>query len=429
MQTILITGASGFLGKACCAAFTSAGCSVRALVRDVGAQDYLQPVAQGGIFRANLPDSIDEAAFQGEVRAVIHCAYTTTGSSKQTTRETNLTGTRRLRELAQRHNVRQFVFISSMAAHLGARSMYGLTKWQLEQEMTAPSDSIVKPGTIIGQGGIFERTLRWWTICTRTDSTMHDALIGYSGFVGSTLMKQTRFSALYRSTNIAEINGVSFDTAVCSAAPAQKWIANKDPSADRNTIDSLIAHLATVHCETFVLISTVDVFANPRGVDEDSVVDKTGLHAYGLNRRRLEEFVEQHFAHHIIVRLPGLVGPGLRKNIIFDFHNNNLQAIESRASYQFYPMVNLWYDIQTALRCGLRLVHLTTEPLRADEVATLCFGLERFDNALTGPPADYDFQSKHAALYNRPGRYQYGRNDAMLAIRAYAQSEPLTIKP
>jgi nucleoside-diphosphate-sugar epimerase len=63
-----------------------------------------------------------------------------------------------LRELAQKHNVRQFVFISSMAAHLGAKSMYGLTKWQLEQEMTAPSDSIVKPGTIIGQGGIFERT-------------------------------------------------------------------------------------------------------------------------------------------------------------------------------------------------------------------------------------------------------------------------------
>ena len=34
---------------------------------------------------------------------------------------------------------------------------------------------------------------------------MTDALIGYSGFVGSTLLKQSQFGALFRSTNIAEI--------------------------------------------------------------------------------------------------------------------------------------------------------------------------------------------------------------------------------
>jgi nucleoside-diphosphate-sugar epimerase len=44
-----------------------------------------------------------------------------------------------------------------LAAHLGARSAYGRTKLQLEQLFTAPGDVIVKPGTIIGNGGIFER--------------------------------------------------------------------------------------------------------------------------------------------------------------------------------------------------------------------------------------------------------------------------------
>jgi uncharacterized protein YbjT (DUF2867 family) len=63
-----------------------------------------------------------------------------------------------LRELARQHGVRQFIFISSMAAHPAARSVYGTTKWQLEQELTAPSDTIVKPATIIGYGGVFERT-------------------------------------------------------------------------------------------------------------------------------------------------------------------------------------------------------------------------------------------------------------------------------
>lgn len=51
---------------------------------------------------------------------------------------------------------------------------------------------------------------------------MKKALIGFSGFVGSTLVKQTRFSDFYRSTNIQEIDNKEFDTIVCAGAPAQK---------------------------------------------------------------------------------------------------------------------------------------------------------------------------------------------------------------
>ena len=110
---------------------------------------------------------------------------------------------------------------------------------------------------------------------------MTNALIGYSGFVGSTLLKQTVFEGLYRSTNIGEIEGKSFDTVVCAGAPAQKWIANREPEADRQKIEGLIAHLTSVRCKTFILISTVDVFKNSIGVDEETPVDE-GLHAYGL---------------------------------------------------------------------------------------------------------------------------------------------------
>ena len=49
----------------------------------------------------------------------------------------------------------------------------------------------------------------------------------------------------------------------------------------------------------------MDVFKNPLGVDEDTAIEETGLHAYGLHRRLLEKFVECQFTHHLIVRLPG----------------------------------------------------------------------------------------------------------------------------
>ncbi|MBN2975167.1 NAD(P)-dependent oxidoreductase [Pseudomonas lactucae] len=257
---------------------------------------------------------------------------------------------------------------------------------------------------------------------------MFNSLIGYSGYVGGTLLKQESFTSLYRSTNIGDIDNQSFDTVVCAGAPAQKWIANREPEADRQKIEALIAHLRTVKCQTFILISTVDVFKSPLGVDEDTPVDEADLHAYGLHRRLLEKFVEEHFPNHLIVRLPGLVGPGLRKNVIFDFLNdNNLQAIDSRGVFQFYPMVNLWYDIQTALAAGLKLVHLTAGPVSVAEVSQQGFG-KTFTNTLPNPAATYDLQTKHAQVFGATGHYQYSARETIQAVRAYAQSEPLAIK-
>lgn len=252
----------------------------------------------------------------------------------------------------------------------------------------------------------------------------HRALIGHSGFVGSTLSMQSDFTDLYGSSTISKIEGRDFALVVCSAAPAQKWLANLDPESDRQNIESLIGHLKTVTCNTFILISTVDVFKSPNGVDEDTPVDEEGLHAYGLHRRMLEKFVESHFSNHLIVRLPGLVGPGLRKNVIFDFLNdNNLHAIDSRGVFQFYPMVNLWWDIQTALQAGLSRVHLTAEPISVADVSQLGFG-KSFTQRMANPPAVYDMRTRHAAVFGGTGHYQYSQRDTIQAVRAYAQSEP-----
>ncbi|MBC7489315.1 MAG: pyridine nucleotide transhydrogenase [Glaciimonas sp.] len=256
---------------------------------------------------------------------------------------------------------------------------------------------------------------------------MTNALIGFSGFVGSTLLKQAHFESLYRSTNIGEIVGKTFETMVCAGAPAQKWIANREPEVDRQKIDGLINHLKTIHCQTFILISTVDVFNNPIGVDEYTVVDESQLHAYGLHRRILEKFVASHFPNHLIVRLPGLVGPGLRKNVIFDFLNeNNLRAIESRGVFQFYPMVNLWSDIQIALNAGLKLVHLTAAPISVSEISQQGFG-KAFIQTLMPTPVAYDLQTRYADIFRTAGQYQYSVRETIQAVRAYAQSEPVTV--
>lgn len=250
-----------------------------------------------------------------------------------------------------------------------------------------------------------------------------DALIGYSGFVGSILLKQRHFDALYRSTNIDEAVGKTFDTVVCAAAPAQKWLANKNPSDDLQKVNSLIAKLKTINCKKFILISTVDVFKTPVNVNENTPVETEGLHPYGLHRYYLEQFINEHFPDALIVRLPGLVGPGLKKNIIYDFLNkNNLEQIESRGVFQFYPMINLWYDIEIAWKNEIKLIHLTAAPISVANVAKYGFNFE-FENHVQLNPGYYDMKSCHSHLYFNSTNYQYSDRESLMAIRAYAQSE------
>lgn len=253
-----------------------------------------------------------------------------------------------------------------------------------------------------------------------------NALIGNSGFVGTTLLKQISFEYLYRSTNISDISSNIFDTVVCAAVPAQKWIANSNPEADFLNIQNLISNLSNIKCRTFVLISTVDVYKNPINVNESSEVDQSGLHPYGLNRHLLEVFVQENFSNHLIVRLPALIGPGLRKNAIFDIlNNNNLHLIDSRAVFQFYPMVNLWYDIKLALSNNLKLIHFSATPISVSDLIFYGFGRE-FENILDKSVPIYDMHTMHSNIYGVEGQYLYSFKDTIQAIRSYAQSEPKT---
>ncbi|MDX1744434.1 MAG: hypothetical protein R3324_00725, partial [Halobacteriales archaeon] len=113
------------------------------------------------------------------------------------------------------------------------------------------------------------------------------ALIGHTGFVGGNLDRQVRFDDRYNSSNIERIRGRRYDLVVCAGAPGEKWRANRYPERDAASIGRLRECLAEVEVGHLLLISTVDVYPDPVGVDEDSPIDPSELHPYGLHRRRL----------------------------------------------------------------------------------------------------------------------------------------------
>jgi nucleoside-diphosphate-sugar epimerase len=248
------------------------------------------------------------------------------------------------------------------------------------------------------------------------------ALIGYTGFVGSALLRQRTFDACFNSSNIDQIRGRTFDLIVCCGARAEKWKANAEPERDLDNIERLTRALASADAQKFVLISTVDVFLNPADVDEDSPTPMTGLHAYGRNRRRLEQIVAGRFDAHVI-RLPGLYGQGLKKNVIYDFlHDNEIQKIDSRGVFQFYDVSGLWTDAETAMRNELPLVHLPPEPVSVADVARAAFGIE-FTNEVAPTPARYDVHTKYAEVFGGAGSYTQTKIEELAGIARFVAAE------
>lgn len=252
---------------------------------------------------------------------------------------------------------------------------------------------------------------------------MSCALIGYTGFVGGTVSRQASFDALFNSANIESIAGREFDLVVCAGAPGQKWLANKDPITDRSAIDRLCWSLGSVRAKFVVLLSTVDVFPTPVDVDEDSRIDVSRQQPYGRNRLELERFIVARFPS-LVVRMPGLFGEGLRKNIVYDFlHDNAVAAVNARSVFQFYDMANLWADVGTARAAGLSLVHFATEPVSVADVVTEAFG-RTFDQIPAGSePARYDFRSRHAGLFGGPGGYLYSRAGVLDGLKRFVATE------
>lgn len=231
------------------------------------------------------------------------------------------------------------------------------------------------------------------------------ALIGSTGFVGSNLLRQREFSVAVHRTDVERLAGNHFQLLVCAGAPAEKWRANSEPDADRANLDRLVNFLGKVTAGLFVLVSTVDVYPAPQGVDELTSIDPAGANVYGRHRRHLEMQCQALFPKMVTVRLPGLFGPGLKKNFLFDLMGGrNLEMTHSDSWFQFYDVQRLWKDIQTAANANLALINLATPPMRAGDIAEHHFGI-RFDNRPEAGPANYDMQTVHAAHFGASGRY------------------------
>ena len=253
---------------------------------------------------------------------------------------------------------------------------------------------------------------------------MRTGLIGYTGYVGSTLLRSTSFDGLYNSSNIQDLRGQHVSRLVCAGVSAAKWIANANPEADAAGIRVLTDVLEGVTADEFVLISTVDVYPNPtQGGDETTVIDGIDNHAYGRNRRALERWIADRFARTRIIRLPALFGTGLRKNALYDLiHGNQVEKINPATAFQWYPMSRLWSDIERVSTLELPLVNLFTEPVATQDIVDAFFFGAR-TAAPSQPAPRYDVGTRYAEPMGGRGHYLLSATECLGEIARFVAAE------
>lgn len=251
---------------------------------------------------------------------------------------------------------------------------------------------------------------------------MRRALIGYSGFVGSNLDRQLTFTHRYNSKNIQDIEGETFDEIVCAGVQAVKWWANSNPEEDWAGIDSLLKMLDTVNADHFTLISTVDVYKTPVGVDENTSITTDGLHPYGLHRWRVEEWIRSRYSNALILRLPGLYGRGLKKNLIYDvLTGGDLSGFDARSRFQFYSLDRLAEDLKIARTSELTLLNIAVEPVSVADVVRRIKHEPFANKTIDNQPLSYDMKTINSLHWDRSGNYLATSEQCLDQIAAFAQ--------
>jgi len=173
---------------------------------------------------------------------------------------------------------------------------------------------------------------------------MRVTLIGAQGFVGSAFarhLKARKGVELIEVTrqNYAQHAGVQSDAVVEAACNSKKFLADQEPVKEfEASVTHRLRTLFDFPAELHLHVSSVDVYSDltsPDTTREDAAIDPGGTSHYGLHKLLAEQLVRHYAKRWLIVRLAGLVGPGLKKNPVFDILNDQPLRISPDSQYQF----------------------------------------------------------------------------------------------
>lgn len=166
-------------------------------------------------------------------------------------------------------------------------------------------------------------------------------IVGGRGLTGSAVMRHCEANGFeYRvlqRDNHQNYHGEKCDVLIYANGNALKWKANENPHFDFHaSLATTVEYVHNIRYGKYVHLSTVDVYSDKtslEGTSEEAIIDPAGLDVYGFHKFMAEEYVRKFVPdNHLILRLPGLVGPGLQKNPVYDFLHDEKKVMISADS-------------------------------------------------------------------------------------------------
>lgn len=168
-------------------------------------------------------------------------------------------------------------------------------------------------------------------------------ILGGRGFVGSAFArlfasKQVEYRVIDRD-NYTELVGTRCDVLVNANGNSKKYLADRTPLWEFDaSVRSVASALEDFKAQTVIHLSSGDVYPDqslPQYTLEEVAPDLSRSSRYGLHKRLAEILVQNIAPRYLIMRMGGFVGPGLRKNAIFDLLNDAPVWISPESELQF----------------------------------------------------------------------------------------------
>jgi len=201
-------------------------------------------------------------------------------------------------------------------------------------------------------------------------------VLGGDGFVGSAICSRLadeghQFKVLNRE-NYSTYVGDRCDIFVNCNGNSRRFWADEQPVEDfEASVLSTMKSIFDFKSRLYVFISSVDVYwdtSNTESTKENSEIEVEKLNIYGFHKWISEELVRRYSNKWLILRLGNMVGPGLKKNPVFDALTGNLIRTSKQSQYglihtkdmalAFDRLVTLGHTNQAINVCGTGTIRI-----------------------------------------------------------------------
>lgn len=190
----------------------------------------------------------------------------------------------------------------------------------------------------------------------RSEQNINSCIVlGANGFIGSAVTAECKKQGLHVTAvdldNYEECRGAQADLLINAAGNSKKYIDDQNPS-EGFKLSVLDIHNALLDFSAphWIHLSSGAIYPhenNPNMNHEQIETPPTAMTRYGFHKWLAEQLVLHYVENPLIVRMGGFVGPGLKKNSLYDLLTNSPLFVHPESRFQIMDTRDLAKSILT----------------------------------------------------------------------------------